>query len=235
MTHIISYNFLLIFDFLNRMQIRLKKFRILGYTGVLVLCIGALSLWIYTHSDQKTMASPFEKEETTLPDVVLGATHAPHEVVMYFALDCAHCRQFEQRVLPEIRKKFIDTGEVRFILRDFPLGPAGLLASKIAWIRGEEHYLSTISLLLDQQDVWNVPNGYTTQLKKIALEIGLTDRQFDRCLNDRDLEDDILLRRMRAQEKDKIDAVPTFIVDGKQIEEILSVKLLKKLIKKKEK
>jgi len=151
-----------------------------------------------------------------LPEISLGNPQAPHTVIMYFALDCAHCREYEDKILPEIKKQFIDTGEMRFILYDCSGNPLGFLASKVSWAkRDPQQYLVMLKKLFARQEYWNVTDGYKKRLLEVS---GLTEQEFNDCINDQDLDDAIMWKRFQAKE---IAAVPTFVIDGEQIDEIM--------------
>ena len=72
--------------------------------------------------------------EGSLPDMVLGKADAPVTIVEYASMTCPHCAHFHETTLPAIKEKYIDTGKVRFILREFPFDPraaAGLHAGPL--------------------------------------------------------------------------------------------------------
>jgi protein-disulfide isomerase len=191
----------------------------------------------------------FGNEEKTPPkkylsDIVLGNPNAPHKVTMFFALDCEHCQEYEQTILPVIREKFIDTGRVVFTLTDFPITSAGLMASQLAWAKGSSCYLSTVNALMKNQECWNIDECQFSVQKKnpkakqkcrdafwsVAQKANFQEEEFTKTLENNELQDEILERRIAIHRCEKILEVPTFVVDGVKIEEILTPELLEKMI-----
>lgn len=200
------------------------------------LIIGSCCLvGLYAMSPRPTLATqPIEQQPPKppayrLPEVFLGDTNAPHTVIMYFALDCTHCRHYEEKVLPEIKAQFIDTGKIRFIFRDFPMGPAGFLASKICWAkRDPEHYQEMVAKVFAKQEYWNVKE-YAERLQGIVVNTDLTPEEFKKCMDDQDLEHAILWEKFQAKD---IEEVPTFVIDGQRIEETLTPDVLTNFLSK---
>lgn len=177
-------------------------------------------------------------------DIVLGSANAPNEVIMYFAPDCAHCREYEETILPKIKEKFLDTGRVRFILREFPAAGAGLRACQLLRCRDKTHYTATLALLMKHQDLWNADIcqfGYQKQhpeakakcetvFAQVVRDAGLSEEDVRKAFNNKDLEDDILERRIMINREEKVLEVPTFVINGQKIEEILTPELLEKML-----
>lgn len=172
-----------------------------------------------------TKGDPVPEPKT---QVILGSLNATNKVIMYFSLDCTHCRVFVETILPKIREEFIDTGKLCFIMRDIPITPAGLLASKVARVRGEKHFFETIRVLISEQNTWNVTDGYSLKLREAAYHAGLSPAEFEKSLGNADLESEVLLARLAASQ---IREVPTFIVNGTTIKEDLTLERLRTLVK----
>ena len=90
----------------------------------------------------------------TLPDLVLGSANAPVTIVEYASMTCPHCATFHNKVLPVLKEKYIDTGKVRLIFREFPLDERAALASMLARCAGGDRSLPLISMLFSKQDEW---------------------------------------------------------------------------------
>lgn len=210
--------------------------------GCCCVIIGLYAMSSYPVAESQPAQPVQQSPAVPLPEVSLGDPKAPHKVIMYFALDCDHCRKYEQEILPQIKEQFIDTGQVRFILRDFPMGPAGFLATKVSWARRDpQQYLAIVKKIFDKQEYWNVPDivklrkiadvpDYVGKLQEVALEEGLTEPQFNICLKDADLEKAILWEQLQAK---GISEVPTFVVDDEPISEILTPEVLTAQLAKK--
>jgi protein-disulfide isomerase len=189
--------------------------------GCCCLIIGVYAMSSYPIAESQPAQQP---PAFLLPEVSMGDATAPHKVIMYFALDCTHCREYERHILPKIKERFIDTRQVHFILRQFPMGPAGLLASKVSWARRDpQHCREMVMKIFDKQEYWNVVDDYTVKLREVALGAGLTAAEFDACLNDKGIEQAILWQQLQAKD---IVEVPTFVIDGEPISEILTPEVL---------
>lgn len=144
----------------------------------------------------------------------LGDGKAPVTVIEYASLTCPHCAAFHNNTFEALKKKYIDTGKVHFIFRDFPFDQPGLRAAMMARCAGTERYFGLIAVLFKSQDSWAASNDPVAELAKIGRLAGITKEQFDACIADKALQDGILKVELEAQEKLKVDATPTFIVNG---------------------
>jgi protein-disulfide isomerase len=151
-------------------------------------------------------------------DMALGNPNAPIQVVEYASLACSHCANVEKEVMPSLRAKYIDTGKVRYIFRDYPLNPFGTAAAMAAHCRGAEYYFDTISVIFELQAWWLAAPDSEDALMRLATimrQTGMSKDEFDRCVRD-----EALLARVQsvAEEGQKlysVDSTPTFIINGK--------------------
>jgi protein-disulfide isomerase len=153
-----------------------------------------------------------------LPDLVVGKADAPITVVEYASMTCGHCANFHTKVFPTLKEKYVDTGKVRFILREFPLDNLAAAASMLARCAGEGKALPLISALFAKQDDWAFVKGDPRpELLKFAKQAGFTQESFEKCLTDQKLLDDISSIRSRAADTFGVNATPTFFVNGKKL------------------
>jgi protein-disulfide isomerase len=153
-----------------------------------------------------------------LPDLVLGSADAPITVVEYASMTCGHCAHFHTTVFPTLKEKYIDTGKVRFIMREFPLDNLAAAASMLARCAGDGKTFPLISVLFAKQDDWAFVKGDPRpELLKFAKQAGFTQESFEKCLTDQKLLDDISAVRSRAAETFGVNATPTFFVNGKKL------------------
>jgi protein-disulfide isomerase len=153
-----------------------------------------------------------------LPDLVLGKEQAPITVVEYASMTCGHCAHFHTTVFPTLKEKYIDTGKVRLIMREFPLDNLAAAASMLARCAGEGKTFPLISVLFAKQDDWAFVKGDPRpELLKFAKQAGFTQESFEKCLKDQKLLDDISAVRSRASETFGVSATPTFFVNGKKL------------------
>jgi protein-disulfide isomerase len=153
-----------------------------------------------------------------LPDLVVGKADAPITVVEYASMTCGHCAHFHNTEFPTLKEKYIDTGKVRFIMREFPLDNLAAAASMLARCAGEGKALPLISALFAKQDDWAFVKGDPRpELLKFAKQAGFTQESFEKCLTDQKLLDDISSIRSRAADTFGVNATPTFFVNGKKL------------------
>jgi protein-disulfide isomerase len=162
-----------------------------------------------------------------LPDQVLGAAEAPVTIVEYASMTCPHCADFHEKTYPELKKRYIDTGKVRFIFREFPLDPLAAAGSMLARCAGEGKYFPMIETLFHQQKTWAVQKPLPPLLA-LAKQAGFTQQSFEQCLANQKLLDDIEKTRERASTKLGVNSTPTLFVNGKRVTGALSIETLEK-------
>ena len=149
-----------------------------------------------------------------LPELVLGKADAPVTIIEYASMTCPHCANFHATTFPKLKEKYIDTGKVRFIFREFPLDPLAAAGSMLARCAGEDKAMSLIDVLFDKQREWAVRQPLPPLLA-IAKQAGFTQASFEQCLANQKLLDDIDVGRRRAMEKFGVNSTPTFFINGK--------------------
>jgi protein-disulfide isomerase len=154
----------------------------------------------------------------SLPDLALGKADAPITVVEYASMTCGHCANFHNKVFPALKEKYIDTGKVRLVFREFPLDNLAAAASMLARCAGGEKTFPLISALFHTQETWAFVRGDPKpELFKVAKQAGFTQESFDKCLADQKLLDDITAVRTRGSETFGVNSTPTFFVNGKKL------------------
>lgn len=152
-----------------------------------------------------------------LPDLSIGSPEAKVVIVEYASMTCPHCATFHERVLPELKKKYIDAGKVRLIFREFPLdnlAAAGAMLARCA--EGDKTY-AMLDVLFQKQDEWVVRNDPVSKLFEIAKQAGFTKESFEKCLSDDKLLAQVEASRTRANEKFGVNSTPTFFINGKRL------------------
>ena len=154
-----------------------------------------------------------------LPDLALGADDAKVTVVEYASMTCGHCAHFTTDLFPEFKKKYVDTGKVRYVFREFPLDNLAAAASMLARCTGTDKTFSLIEVLFEKQKEWAFGEGNPVpRLFEIAKQAGFTQESFDKCLTDQKLLDDITAGRTRAADVFGVSATPTFYINGKKLD-----------------
>jgi protein-disulfide isomerase len=149
-----------------------------------------------------------------LGDEIQGPADAPVTIVEYASMTCPHCSHFHETTYPEMKKKYIDTGKVRFIFREFPLDPLAAAASMLARCAGKDKFFPLIEAFFSQQKDWVVQKPLQPMFA-IAKQAGFTQQSFDECLANQQLLNGIEQTRTRAQEKFSVNSTPTFFINGK--------------------
>ena len=147
-----------------------------------------------------------------LEEMVIGDPNAPNVIVEYASMTCPHCAEFHEKLLPQIKSKFVDTGKVRFVFREFPLDNLAAVAFMLARCSGEGKHFPTVQVLFETQKTWaNVDGDAKPMLLEALKGVGtFTPENFDKCLDDKKLFDDIMAVRTRASEEFKVSSTPSF-------------------------
>lgn len=154
----------------------------------------------------------------TDPEYAMGSATAPVTVVEYLSNVCSHCAHLDKDVWPAIKAKYVDTGKVRWVIREFLTPPEDLAAAGFVLARctGKAHYWPTVEALFRAQEEM----AKTQQIKAIYLRIageqGLSEAQFTACLDDKSAYDALNARMKKAVEADKVEFTPTLIINGKR-------------------
>jgi protein-disulfide isomerase len=145
----------------------------------------------------------------------LGKADAPVTIIEYASMTCSHCATFHNTVYPTLKSKYIDTGKVRFILREFPLDPLAAGAFMLARCAGEDKYFPMVDALFRAQKTWAAAPDPVAALLTIAKQAGFTQQTFEQCLTNQQVLDGVEWVRQRAAEKFGVNSTPTFFINGK--------------------
>ena len=148
-----------------------------------------------------------------LGDVAQGPADAKVTIVEYASLTCSHCAAFHQQTYPALKERYIDTGKVRFIFREFPLDQLALAGFLLARCAGPDKYFPMIDTLFHMQKEW-VTQKPLPPLLAIAKQAGMSEQAFNECLQDQKLIDGIEDVRQRAM-KLNVQSTPSFFINGK--------------------
>lgn len=154
-------------------------------------------------------------KEGSLPDQVLGNANAPVTIVEYASMTCSHCATFHTDAFPVLKEKYIDTGKVRYILRQFPLDPLAYAGALLAQCAGEGRYYPMVDLLFKQQRNWAKLDGAEAALLEVSKQAGFTQETFNACLQDQKTYSALQAIRQKALEKFGIDSTPSFFINGR--------------------
>jgi protein-disulfide isomerase len=151
-----------------------------------------------------------------LPDMFMGDETAPVTIIEYASMTCPHCRHFHETVLPGLKEKYIDTGKVKLIFREFPLDPRAYAASMLARCADKQFYFPMTDVLFKQQDVWARADDPRPPLLQIAKLAGFTQESFEACLKNQELLDNVNAIRKKAAETYGVNGTPSFFMNGEK-------------------
>jgi protein-disulfide isomerase len=174
-------------------------------------------------------ASPAALLQVTPQDRVLGQADAPITIVEYASMTCPHCAHFTNEVLPELKKKWIDTGKAKLVMRPFPLDQVALRAEMLARCLPPERYYPMVETLFKTQEKWAVQN-WRPALERVARLAGVSNKEFDACLANKTLEDEVVQSRLTAATQLDVNGTPTLFVNGKKFEGPPTVEALDELL-----
>ena len=166
-----------------------------------------------------------------LGDVALGPADAKVTIIEYASMTCPHCANFHTKVLPELKKRWVDTGKVRFVLREFPLDPLATAGFMLARCDGENKYYPIVDLLFSQQRAWAYAERPLDALRQIMKQAGFSQEKFDSCLKDQKLYDAVNAVKNRGMDVFKVESTPTFFINGQRHPGNLSIDEIEKVIK----
>jgi len=167
-----------------------------------------------------------------LSEMSMGNDKASVTVIEYASMTCPHCAHFQETTFPELKKRYIDTGKVRYIFREFPLDSLAAAAFMLARCAGEKdssRYFALVDTLFRQQRQWAVEKPLPPLLA-ISKQAGFTEATFNTCLANQKLLEGIESIRQRAVDKFKVQSTPTFFINGVAYPGALEIDEFAKLI-----
>ena len=168
----------------------------------------------------------------SLPDMALGPANATVTITEYASMTCPHCAAFGENVFPMLRSNYIDSGKVRFVFREFPIDIKAAVASMLARCIANDDagkFFGAIDTLFKQQDRLMADTKDT--LKLIGKQGGLSEQAVESCAKDQTLLDKLSADQKFAYEVLKVDATPTFFINGERLKGAMSFEELDGKIK----
>ena len=165
--------------------------------------------------------------------IVSGNNNAKITIITYASLTCSHCANFHKEIYPKLKKDYIDTGLAKIEFRHFPLDVAAFNASKIAQCK-QDQSLEILESLYSNQQAWvkgSTIEEVNDNLKKFLKKEGF-DIDFEKCINNKEIEDFVLNDRIEGTKNFKVNSTPTIIINNKKFEKSLNYKNLKKSLEK---
>ena len=154
---------------------------------------------------------------------------SPVTIVEYASMTCGHCATFHAKTYPVLKQRYIDTGKVKYIMREFPLDPLAAAGFMLARCAGKDKYYPMIEVLFAKQNEWAVQQPIPP-LTAIAKQAGFTQEKFESCLSDQKILDGIEATRAHGSQKLGVNSTPTFFVNGKVMRGAVTIEELEKEI-----
>jgi len=192
--------------------------------GALVVAGAGGANYVMAQSSQKPMSSDNMSKIDAMGvdpknDNIIGDFNAPITVVEYASMTCPHCANFHQLTYPELKKKYIDTGKVRLVFREFPLDRIAFAAAALARCAGEKKFFPFVDMLFRTQDKWaKGPGSPAPRLFSMAKQAGFDEKSFNECMRNKDVSDRIEKVMSTGREKHQVSSTPTLFVNGKKVE-----------------
>ncbi|WP_282027812.1 DsbA family protein [Ruegeria faecimaris] len=209
----------------------------IGICAAVAIAAGGYWLSLSNSSPSNPLVSSAEAQQadldtSTIIEMVQGSADAPVEIIEYASYTCPHCASFHQGPLKKIKKDYIDTGKVKFTYREVYFDKYGLWASMVARCGGPEKFFGISDLIYKDQAEWTRAGGpaeIVDELRKIGRLAGISNDQLDACLQDGNRAQTLVAWYQENAERDDIRATPSFIVNGKKVDN-QSYEEFKKLI-----
>ena len=165
--------------------------------------------------------------------IFVGNKDAKITIIAFESLTCSHCANFHKDVYPELKKNYLDTGLAKIEFRHFPLDIAAFNASKIGQCNNDGKS-EILHALFSGQEKWakgKTPEETKSNLKNFLLDENIKVN-FEKCLDDKNIEDYVLNDRIEGVKKFEVNATPTIIINDKKFNKALNYKNLKKYLEK---
>jgi len=159
----------------------------------------------------------------------LGKANAPVTVIEYVSLTCPHCANFQKNIFPRVKKEFIDTGKIRFIVREFPIGHTSGHAAIVNRCAPEDKYFFLLNQFLTRQPEWVSQEVRPDAIYSVAKSSGMSRETFDKCLTNQTIIDGLTEVKQRGR-KFGVVGTPTFFANGRKAQGTITFEEFKALL-----
>ncbi len=196
------------------------------YRGIGIALAGAISLACATMS---ASAQDAVDAAAALQERSIGSPDAPVTMIEYFSLTCPACASFHNDVYDDLKEKYLDTGKVRFVYKEFPRDGVDLRAGMMARCADPRRYSGLIQVLFKSQPNWTRARDPIAEIAKIGRLAGIDDATFESCLASEALANGILTERQNASARG-VRSTPTFDIGGQLYAGSRSIEELSEII-----
>ena len=164
-----------------------------------------------------------------LGDKILGNPAAPVTIIEYASLTCPHCHRFHLTTYPRVKKELIDTGKVRYIIREYPIGRTAAAAAVVTRCAPDKDYITLYDKFLTQQSKWTSQDVRPDAIYKIAAQTGMSRATFDSCMANQEINEGLVWVKQRARDFG-VSGTPTFFINGKKARGALTFDQIKAMV-----
>lgn len=217
----------------KRISLILSALAVLGIS--LVAALSMTSVSVGGNENGTEGAAAVQKHEFLNYDMIMGDKNAPIEIIEYASTTCPHCARFHADILPKIKEKYIDTGKVKIVFRNFIFeNPFDIYASSLSRCVSEKKFFPTLALYFKRQHSWvkgkevgevyrqygkDAAYGFVKgEVAKIAKMTGMKQKAIDKCFANPDVQSFLIKMRVDAVKQYEVNSTPTIIVDGKKLD-----------------
>ncbi|MEJ6712771.1 MAG: DsbA family protein [Rhodobacterales bacterium] len=198
---------------------------------LLALVVSGSFLWVNSRGTVPTNMASVDKlvsivdtaadtaDASAVKEMVIGAEDAKVTVIEYASFTCPHCANFHKNTYGKIKANYIDTGKIKFIMRDVYFDRFGLWAALIARCDGGVKFFGMSSLIYEKQREWldgSDPAVTVDNLRKLGRLAGMEDDTMNACLNDNEMAQNLVAAFQENATKDEITSTPSFVINGKK-------------------
>jgi protein-disulfide isomerase len=182
-------------------------------------------------SNIKSGASIIRSFNISPDDIVYGDLNSPVVIIEYFSPTCTHCAYYKQKIFPDIKKHYIDTNKVAYVMREFIANRQDRDAAILArCTNNKEDFLKFMLVIIGQQDSWAYSSKYQEILTNIGTLGGISAEAYQRCLDNPQMSDMLLANSKLAMSSPKFVGTPAFFINGVQFTQPFAFEFLSKAI-----
>lgn len=164
-----------------------------------------------------------------LGEMSWGRADAPVTIIKYASLTCPYCRKFQLETYPQLKREYIDTGKVRFIIREFPIGKSSGTATVALRCAPPDRYLALYEKFLSQQSRWVSQEVRVSKIGKVAAEVGITGPELDACLKNQDMIQKLNWVKERGRKLGVI-GTPNFFINGRLVKSAIGMPEIRAMV-----
>jgi protein-disulfide isomerase len=158
-----------------------------------------------------------------------GNPNAPVTIIEYVSLTCPHCRNYHAKVFPQVKRQYVDTGKVRYIIREFPIGRTAGTAAIVTRCAPKGKHLNLTEAYLSRQREWVSQEVREDAIYAVAKSSGMSRAEFDKCLTNQGIIDGLAEVKQRGRKYGVI-GTPSLFINGQKLQGEVTFEEVKALI-----